>query len=212
MNVEVNNMKDETVFPYHQAFARNLGWFTEWEQLALRGKCVAIAGLGGVGGVYLLTLARLGVERFTIADPDSFEFVNFNRQIGANVESVGRSKADVLEEMALGINPELRIRRFDRGVTSDEVNDFLQGAHLFVDGFDFFELGIRRRVFERCAELGIPAITAAPIGMGVGFLAFVPGGMTFEEYFRLEGHPLPEQYLRFLMGVAPRGLHRKYLV
>src|SRR5207245_965165 len=50
------------------------------------------------------------------------------------------------------------------------------------------------------------------IGMGTGFLAFVPGGMTFEQYFRLEGQPENEQYLRFLMGVAPKGLHRSYLV
>jgi nitroreductase len=40
----------------------------------------------------------------------------------------------------------------------------------------------------------------------------MPGGMSFEEYFRLEGHPEDEQYLRFLLGLAPRGLHRSYLV
>ena len=48
--------------------------------------------------------------------------------------------------------------------------------------------------------------------MGAGFLAFLPGGQSFEEYFRLEGQPEQEQYLRFLIGVAPAGLHRAYLV
>ncbi len=45
-------------FAYDQAFDRNVGWLTEWEQQALRGKRVAIAGLGGVGGAHPLTLVR----------------------------------------------------------------------------------------------------------------------------------------------------------
>jgi molybdopterin/thiamine biosynthesis adenylyltransferase len=52
-------------FRYEEAFARNIGWVTEAEQAALRGKRIAIAGAGGVGGVHLLTLARLGVGAFT---------------------------------------------------------------------------------------------------------------------------------------------------
>ncbi len=39
-----------TDFRYSTAFARNIGWLTEWEQEALRSKRVAIAGMGGVGG------------------------------------------------------------------------------------------------------------------------------------------------------------------
>lgn len=199
-------------FPYDLAFARNLGWLTEWEQQALRAKRVAIAGLGGVGGLHLLTLARFGIGAFTVADLDQFEFANFNRQFGATMGTIGRPKSEVLESMAREINPELQIRRFDAGVDAKSLDEFLSGADLFVDGLDFFVLDIRRRVFARCAELGIPAITAAPIGMGVGFLAFTPRGMSFEQYFRLESQPEPEQFLRFLLGLAPRGLHRRYLV
>ena len=201
-----------TAFPYDLAFNRNLGWVTDWEQLALRGKNVAIAGMGGVGGVYLLTLARLGIGNFTIADFDAFEYVNFNRQVGALISTLGRAKAPVLEEMARQINPELRIRRFDAGVQPDSVDDFLAGADLFVDGLDFFEIPIRRQIFARCRQRGIPAITAAPIGMGLGYLVFTPAGLSFEDYFRMEGRPPPEQFLRFLMGLVPRGLHRRYLV
>ena len=74
---------DVTSFNYDEAFSRNIGWVTEAEQQSLRGKRVAIAGLGGVGGVHLLTLARLGIGRFAIADLDRFDLVNFNRQVGA---------------------------------------------------------------------------------------------------------------------------------
>lgn len=199
-------------FSFTKAFDRNIGWLTEWEQLALRGKRIAIAGMGGVGGVHLLTLARFGIGAFNISDFDSFDIVNFNRQIGANVETIGRSKIDVLAEMALAINPELNINYFQSGVTDDNIDNFLNEVDIFVDGFDFFEIDIRSKVYARAYERGIPALCAAPIGMGAGCLAFLPGKMSFEEYFRFDGKSDNERFLRFLIGLAPRGLHRAYLV
>jgi sulfur-carrier protein adenylyltransferase/sulfurtransferase len=199
-------------FSYDAAFERNLGWFTEAEQLTLRGKCVAIAGLGGVGGIHLITLARLGIGAFRIADFDQFSIANFNRQMGANVETINRPKATVMEEMALAVNPELRITRFDDGVTAENIEAFLSGVDLFVDGTDFFVLDIRRKIFARCHELGIPAVTAGPIGMGTSLLAFVPTGMTFDQYFDMEGRTPQEQQLHFLLGLVPKPLHQTYLV
>ena len=43
-------------------------------------------------------------------------------------------------------------------------------------------------------------------------MGFSPPGMSFEQYFHMEGRPELEQQLRFLIGLAPRGLHRRYLV
>src|SRR5438034_10656468 len=57
-------------FDYATAFDRNIGWLTDAEQESLRHKRVAIAGMGGVGGFHLTTLARLGVGKFNIADLD----------------------------------------------------------------------------------------------------------------------------------------------
>jgi hypothetical protein len=48
--------------------------------------------------------------------------------------------------------------------------------------------------------------------MGVAFLYFDPKGMTFEEYFRLEGRPHDEQLARFIAGLSPAFLQRSYLV
>jgi molybdopterin/thiamine biosynthesis adenylyltransferase len=201
-----------TGFSYEEAFGRNLGWFTIAEQQSLRGKCVAIAGMGGVGGGYLLTLARMGLGAFRIADPDSFELVNFNRQAGATLGAIGRPKVAVMAERALDINPELRIARFDNGVDENNVDDFLVGADLYIDAIDFFVIDIRRKLMARCAELGIPAVLAAPLGMGAAYLLFRPGGMSFEDWFRFEGLSAEQQYVNFLLGLAPSGLHRPYLV
>lgn len=199
-------------FDYETAFSRNIGWLTREEQARLRGKRIAIAGMGGVGGSHLLTLTRLGIGAFKIADFDKFELQNFNRQAGANMASVGRPKVQVLAEMARQINPELDLRIFDQPIGADNVDEFLADVDLFVDGIDFFAFDARRSVYQACETRGIPAIMAGPIGMGVGLLAFLPGGMSFEQYFRLAGHAKEEQALRFLLGLVPGLLHRTYLV
>ncbi len=198
-------------FDYNKAFERTLGWITEWEQAALRTKCIAIAGMGGVGGAHLLTLTRLGIGQFRIADFDRFDLVNFNRQAGASMVTIGRLKVDVMCEMARSINPDVKIECFPDGVTTDNVNRFLSGCDLYVDGLDFAALDIRALVHARSAALRIPAIGAGPIGMAASFLAFHPGGMTFEEYFRLDGQKEDERFLRFLIGYSPGGRHVAYL-
>ena len=200
------------MFNYATAFSRNLGWVREDEQALLRTKRVAIAGMGGVGGSHLLTLSRLGIGRFNLSDMDSFELANFNRQAGATMAHLGRAKLAVLADMALDINPELELGRFPEGIGPENVEVFLDGVDLYVDALDFFAVEARRAVFAACAARGIPAITAAPIGMGVAFLAFLPGRMTFEEYFRLEGQPRLEQAARFLLGLSPAMLQMRYLV
>lgn len=199
-------------FDYQEAFSRNLGWVTRAEQERLRGCRVAIAGLGGVGGSHLTTLCRLGIGAFTIADFDRFELPNFNRQAGASVDSLGRAKLEVMSAAAEAINPEVDIRGFPDGVTEANLDAFLEDVDIYVDSLDFFALGIRARVFAACREKGIPAVTAAPLGMGSALLCFMPDSMSFEQYFRLDGQPAQEQALRFMLGLAPTSQHMDYLV
>lgn len=199
-------------FSYDEAFSRNIGWITKDEQESLRYSKIAIAGMGGVGGSYLITLTRLGVGSFHIADFDLFELPNFNRQIGARVSSLGQTKISTLASMAYDINPELKLISFTEGVQVRNLDEFLEGVDIYIDGLDFFALDIRRKIFMRCKEKKIPAITVAPIGMGAAFLIFSPEGMSFEDYFRMENQPHKSQIIRFLLGLAPAGLHRPYFI
>ncbi|MCB1850346.1 MAG: ThiF family adenylyltransferase [Gammaproteobacteria bacterium] len=199
-------------FDYSKAFSRNIGWITAPEQELLRAKTVAIAGMGGVGGAHLITLTRLGIGSFRLSDLDTFELANFNRQAGASTKTIGSPKVEVMANVALDINPELKLEVFPNGVDATNTASFLTGADLYVDGLDFFAVKARRHVFALCAEKEIPAVTAAPLGMGAALLNFLPGNMSFEEYFQLEGMPEEEQLLRFFVGLAPAGLQQKYLV
>jgi len=199
-------------FDYAAAFDRNIGWVTEGEQASLRQKRVAITGMGGVGGIYLTTLARLGIGKFHIADLDSFELGNFNRQAGAMMSTLGRPKVEVLAEMARDINADCELEVFPQGVNPDNLERFFRGVDLYVDGLDAFAFDAREMVFAYCAAHGIPAVTVAPLGMSAALMNFLPGGMTFEEYFQVAGHSPIEKSIRFLVGFAPSLLHRTYLV
>jgi molybdopterin/thiamine biosynthesis adenylyltransferase len=196
---------------YEGAFSRNLGLVTAAEQQRLRESRIAIVGMGGVGGVHLTTLARIGVSRFNIADPDSFEIANFNRQCGATTRSLGRSKVEVMAEEVRAINPEVELRLF-RAVTPENVREFLDGARVLIDGIDFFELAIRRLVFREARRRGLWAVTAAPLGFSTAWLTFSPTGMSFDDYFDInDAMDRLDQLIAFLLGLAPKATYLPYM-
>lgn len=200
-------------FDRREAFSRSLGWLTEAELELLGTKTVAIAGVGGVGGHYCEVLARLGIQKFHLADPDIFELVNFNRQNASGVSTLKRKKLDVLSERIRDINPNAEITAFPQGVTVENLDEFLNGVDLYLDGLDFFVLNERFHVFDKLHEKKIPSLTVAPIGMGASLVVFTNDSMSFAEYFGISPGLDPlENSLRFLTGVAPSLMHAKYQV
>jgi len=115
-----------------------------------------------------------------------YELKNFNRQYGANMQTVGRDKIEVMKEEALSINPQCQIETFNKGINEDNLDKFFENVDLAVDGIDFFEVEIRRKFFNRALKLEIPVITAGPMGFSTAFLIFMPGGPNFDEYFAVD--------------------------
>jgi hypothetical protein len=197
---------------YEAAFSRHQGLLTPEEQQRLRKSRVAIIGMGGVGGVHLMTLARLGIGAFHIADPDEFELANFNRQYGANVYSLGHPKVEVMAEQARAVNPEIDIRTFQEPVSAANIDAFLEGADVLVDGVDFFAMGARRLAFREAHRRGIWAVTAGPHAFGTGWLVFSPQGMSFDEYFNIDDSTgEADQVIAFAVGGTPSPIHLAYL-
>lgn len=197
---------------YQAAFSRNLGLVTVDEQERLRQTCVAIAGMGGVGGVHLVTLARLGVGAFHLADMDCFEMANFNRQYGATLGTIDRSKVDVMSEIVKEINPDVKLTCFPVGLTLDNSREFVHGSHLVLDGIDFFAIEARRTLFQAARQAGLYALTAGPLGFGSTLHVVSPHGMSFDEYFDLNDQMSRlDQLIAFVVGLAPRGLHLQYM-
>lgn len=207
-----NEPTTEASWSYADAFQRNRGLINADEQEKLRNSRVAIAGLGGVGGIHLVTLARLGIGAFHISDPDRFEIANFNRQYGATTHSLGRSKAEEMAETTAAINPDADLHVFAEAITPENVGKFLSGVDVFVDGIDFFAIEARRLVFREARQRGIWTVTAGPIGFSTAWLVFDPNGMSFDDYFDLhDGMDRWEQIIAFAAGLAPRATHLPYL-
>lgn len=201
------------MFNYSKAFSRNIGWVTEEEQKSLQQKRIAIAGCGGVGFEHAVTLARMGFQNFNISDFDFFDMHNMNRQAGCFLSTQNKNKLDVLKKTLLDINSNCSIKTFPDGVNDSNYKTFLDGVDLYIDGLDFFVFDIREIIFAQCRLLSIPALTAAPIGMGVSFLCFTKNSMSFEKYFGLKKAKNDhDKAIRFLAGLSPFMLSRSYLV
>ncbi|GAB7141633.1 ThiF family adenylyltransferase [Mycobacterium riyadhense] len=197
---------------YEEAFSRNLGLISPSEQQRLRHSRVAIAGLGGVGGVNLVALARLGVGKFTIADPDVFELHNMNRQYGATRSTEGHLKAEVMRDVVLNINPEAEIRLSCEPVGPENATSFIDGADVFVDAIDAFEIDLRRLLYREAQQKGIYALGAGPFGFSTAWSVFDPTGMTFDRYYDLcDQMSAVEKFVAFVAGAAPSSTHRPYM-
>ncbi len=76
-------------------FSRNIGSVTRDQQRRLQNSTVTVIGCGGLGGYVIEELTRLGICNLKICDPDTFSASNINRQLYAQVETLGQYKAEV---------------------------------------------------------------------------------------------------------------------
>ena len=199
-------------YDYFEAFNRNLGFLSLDEQNRLKNARVAIAGLGGTGGAQVHALSRMGIGKFHLADPDTFELVNFNRQSGATVPNLDRLKTDVARETVLAINPEAEIAVFEEGITVGNIDTFLQGVDIVVDSLDFYCFDERFLLYGKAREKGLWVLTAPPLGFGFTLLMFDPQGMSFENYFGFHSKMTErDQIVALIAGIAPKPFMLRYL-
>jgi molybdopterin/thiamine biosynthesis adenylyltransferase len=165
-----------------QQFVRNLGVMSE-EDVDKLGKCtVAIGGCGCIGGFSAELLARMGIGRLRLADPDTFDVTNINRQCAANHRTVGRPKTEALSEHLLAIHPELEVTLYSQGVNEDNADEFVRGADYVIDAIDYFEFPHAVALHRAARRHGLHVITAVALGFGASVLTFDPDGMTLEQY------------------------------
>ncbi|WP_245308146.1 ThiF family adenylyltransferase [Halalkalibacter urbisdiaboli] len=165
-----------------ERLTRNLGIMSEEDMHKLRNAKIAIAGCGCIGGFSAELLTRIGVGELRIADPDSFDESNINRQCAATFKTIGRNKSEALKEHLLAINPELKITTYSEGVHEENVSDFLHQVDYVIDAIDYFAFPYAVLLHREARQRGIHIITAAAIGFGTTVLAFDPKGMALEEY------------------------------
>lgn len=129
----------------------------------LRNSHVAVFGLGGVGSWCAESLARSGIGSLTLTDSDCFSFSNINRQSGASVSTVGRSKAEVTAARVKDINPDISVSVHHALYSEETADEFFKDKYDFVaDCIDLVSCKIS--LISRCLNAGIPIISALGTG------------------------------------------------
>lgn len=197
-------METTQSYNYQKAIERNIGLCSELDQVLLNHSCIGIAGVGAVGGNNLITLARMGIGNFKIADLDIFEEVNLQRQAGAFISSLNKYKVDVMADMVKDINPLCNVKTYSDGVTEANIDDFLKDVDIVLDCIDAFQITPRRMLYQKARAKGIYVVFSVPKEYGATLQIFDPRGMSFDEYFSIrDDMTRAEQLAVFLMGISP---------
>ncbi|PZO82011.1 MAG: thiamine biosynthesis protein ThiF [Mesorhizobium amorphae] len=146
-----------TSFSYAEMTTRNRGFVSEAEQERLRDARVFIPGVGGMGGAAFMALLRAGVGRFIIADIDTFDVSNLNRQLFATLETVGMPKAEAVRNAARLINPDAEIALLGAEWTA-ELDRLLGESDVVVNGMDDAGAGVH--LYRRAEAAGRTVIDA----------------------------------------------------
>jgi molybdopterin-synthase adenylyltransferase len=146
-----------TPFSYAEFTTRNIGFVSAAEQERLRQSCVFVCGVGGMGGAALMALARSGVGRLIVADVDTFEISNLNRQLFAFTDTAGRPKAEAAADAVRRINPELEIEVLGRE-WPDAIEKIAGRAAVLVNGTD--DLAASLLLYRTARARRLPVIDA----------------------------------------------------
>ena len=129
----------------------------------LASSCVAVFGIGGVGGYVVEALARSGVGTLDLIDDDKVCLTNINRQILATRKTVGRYKVDVAEERVHEINPQCTVNTYKTFFLPDTQDQFdFREYDYVVDAID--TVTGKLAIVEKAKEAGVPVISS----MGAG--------------------------------------------
>ena len=178
--------EDTSIFPVTEFLDRTVRLMGEDAVRAFRTRGVAITGCGGVGGAAAITLARMGFQRFVLADPGLFDPPDANRQWGAYVSTFERNKAEIYAEILTDINPGIEVVTLSEGVTPDNVGTLLEGVDILVDCMDMdVPPSLRLALYNDAEQRGIFSIVAPILGFGALVVAAGPDGPPLVEFGRV---------------------------
>lgn len=137
---------------------------------------VGIAGMGALGTVVADQLVRAGVGRVRIIDRDHVELSNLQRQTLFDEDDVRGNlpKAVAAERKLLRINSGVRIESSVDDLNSGNVEEWIDGLDLVLDGLDNFET--RFVLNDACRKAGVPWIYGAAVGSYGLVLPIIPEG------------------------------------
>jgi len=169
---------EDSIIPLR--YVKNIGTTGVAGQATLLKSTVAVVGAGGIGSRAAELLARMGVGKIVLADPDVFDETNLNRQGFSCETSVGLPKVEVAAERLAEINCDVEVSMERLAAEASNVDSLLQGADVVIDALDNIE--DRLLVMEACRRLGTVMVHGAIAGTCVQVTTLYPGDSGLESF------------------------------
>ncbi len=155
-------------------------------QIRLKHSRALIVGLGGLGSPVALYLAAAGVGELHLADFDTVDLTNLQRQIIHDSHSVGQSKVDSALQRLSAINPEVKLIAHRSALDADSLAEAVAAVDLVLDCSDNF--GTREAVNAACVAARKPLVSGAAIRLEGQLSVFDPRRDDSPCYHCLYGH------------------------
>jgi adenylyltransferase/sulfurtransferase len=120
-----------------------------------------IVGAGGLGSPAAYYLASAGVGTLALADGDTVDLTNLQRQILHRVEAIGRPKAESGRDTLASINPECRVEALVERLAGDRLDTEVGRADVVLDCSDNF--ATRHAINRACVKFRKPLVSGAAI-------------------------------------------------
>ncbi len=156
-----------------ERYNRQIMLFGEDGQKRLKDAKVFIAGAGGLGCPIALYLAVAGVGNLRIADRDSVELSNLNRQVLHWETDVGRAKVSSVGNKLQEANPHIDVETFHLTIDESNIRELVGDADIIVDAMDNYH--VRYLLNQVAHEKGIPLIHGAISGFDGQAMSIIPG-------------------------------------
>ena len=173
---------------YEDVYQRNIGLITQEEQDKLCNAKIAVAGVGGSGGMQAASLARMGVGAMALMDPGIFDPPDMNRQFGAMKSTMDRNKARATAELLHDINPFMKIDIYEEALdTPEAMAEFVHDADAVIEAIDYARYGHAALLAQAARQEGAYLFTSPLPDFGSILIAFAPDGMTYETFHGFPG-------------------------
>ncbi|MBF0786035.1 thiamine biosynthesis protein ThiF [Muribacter muris] len=162
----------------------------EWKEAQdiISNATIGIAGCGGIGGAMALRLARFGVKKLKLADPDNFDWSNINRQYGASKDTIGQNKAEVVGNLVYNLAGDIDIEIYKDGITVENAENFVDGCDLILDQLDFYVIKEKfalHKAFRKSQSTKL-ILACSVVGWAAHLYKFEKDSMFIEDWYGID--------------------------
>lgn len=177
--MERHSLSSEQLLRYSRAVM--LAEIGEEGQHRLLGSRVMVVGAGALGSIVSMYLAGAGVGTIEIADFDTVDLSNLQRQLSFEERNVGESKVSATAARLRAINSDIRIIAHDEFIRRDRARELFSRADVVVEGSD--NPATKYMVSDVSVELGKPCVLGGVAGWRGQVMTWAPGHGSYRDLY-----------------------------